>query len=219
MEKYWRIGLVFAVSTIAGLLIYFFPLSFNDTQPYEGTELAGEAPDFQLIDQRGSDIKLSDFRGKAVVLTFMDTKCADTCPLTAFHFRQAYQQLGSDEKEQVVFIGVNVNVDASEVEDVDQITQGWHLDEIANWHFLTGGPDALQSVWQEYGIGVVHSSHDTQSGVLTHTPGTYIIDPSGQKRWYISTPFSAGGNPEFALPLDELLVNHIREILGENNSN
>ena len=210
-----RIGLALSVFVAAGVWLYIFPISFDRVQPYQGTELTGKASDFKLTDQNGSVVKLSDFRGRVVILTFMDTKCADTCPLTAFHFRQAYQQLESSEKEQVVFIGVNVNIDASEVADVYEITQAWRLDEISNWHFLTGSLDVLQPVWQEYGIGVI-SSHDTQTSAMTHTPGTYMIDPTGQKRWYISTPFSAEDNPEFALPLSELLVRHIREILNEN---
>ncbi|HLE90462.1 MAG TPA: SCO family protein, partial [Anaerolineales bacterium] len=179
---------------------------------YEGTELTGEAPDFQLTDQHGSVIQLSDSRGKVIVLTFMDSKCTDTCPLTAFHFRQAYQQLNSDESGQVVFMGVNVNVEANQVADVYQITQAWRLDEIPTWHFLTGSPAELEQVWQNYGIAV-QPSHDSQGEGILHTPGTYIIDPSGQKRWYISTPFSEGENTGFAVPLNELLVNHIREIL------
>lgn len=211
MKKFWRIGLAFAIFVIAGTLLYIFPLPFGGVPPYEGTELTGEAPDFKLTDQHGSVIQLSDFRGKVIVLTFMDSKCVDTCPLTAFHFRQAYQQLNSEESGQIVFLGINVNVEASEVVDVYQITQSWRLDEIPTWHFLTGDPAELEQVWQEYNVAV-----HLQDGGLVHTPGTYIIDLSGQKRWYISTPFSASDNPEFALPLNELLVGHIREILNEN---
>ncbi len=211
----WRIWILLATVVTAGTAVYFFVSSLTAAQPYEGSELAGPAPDFQLTDQHGSRIKLSDFRGKAVVLTFIDTECTDTCPLTAYHFRQAYQQLKANEREQVVFIGINVNLDASEVADVNEITQGWHLDEIPNWHFLTGTSAELEPVWQEYGIGVVHASHDAQGDGLTHTPGTYIIDLSGQKRWYISVPTGTDEDPQFTLPLNELLARHIREILDK----
>jgi cytochrome oxidase Cu insertion factor (SCO1/SenC/PrrC family) len=210
-----RNWIITAAVIIAGTAAYFFVSSLAATQPYKGTELTGAAPGFQLTNQHGSTIKLSDFRGKVVVLTFMDTECTDTCPLTAYHFRQAYQQLEANERERVVFIGVNVNVDAGEVDNVEEITEGWHLDKIPSWQFLTGSSEELEPVWQDYGIGVVHASHDASGGELTHTPGTYIIDLSGQQRWYISVPMSAGENPEFTLPLNELLVRHIRELLNE----
>lgn len=80
--KNWWIGLIVALVVMAGAAIYFF-VSSGNSQSYEGTELSGEAPNFQLTDQNGSPVNLSDFRGNVVVLTFMDSKCQDTCPLTA----------------------------------------------------------------------------------------------------------------------------------------
>ena len=205
--KNWWIGLIVALVIVAGAAIYFFASSGN-TQSYEGTQLSGEAADFQLTDQNGSTINLSDFRGKVVVLTFMDSKCTDTCPLTAAHFRETYRQLTQNEANQLAFLGVNVNVEASSVSDVLETTYAWHLDEVPSWHFLTGSHEVLEPIWKDYGVSVTHS-HDTNS--IMHTPGTYLIDQSGQKRWYISTPFSS--DADLTLPLSELLLKHIREIL------
>ena len=213
--KNWRIWLVCAMIVIAGALVYF-SLSLQDgTETYQGTELDGEAPDFRLTDQNGSLINLSDFRGKVVILTFMDSKCKDTCPLTAAQLRQAYQQLDPIEASQVAFIGVNVNAEANGIADVYEITQTWHLDEVPIWHFLTGNRDDLKHVWQDYDIAV-EPLPDSQNQEILHTPGIYIIDPSGQERWYISTPFSVEGVAERTLPLGNLLVSHIHEILGED---
>jgi protein SCO1 len=207
--KNWRIGFVLALVIVAGATGYFFLSSSDNTQPYEGTELSGESPDFQLTDQNGSLVTLSDFRGKVVVLTFMDSKCQDTCPLTAAQFREVYRQLNQHEAKQVVFLGVNVNVEESAVSDVLETTHAWHLDEIPDWHFLTGSHEVLEPVWKDYGVSATHSP-DRNS--IMHTPGTYLIDQLGQKRWYISTPFFSG-DADLTLPLSELLLKHIREIL------
>src|SRR5207247_863305 len=40
------------------------------------------APDFALTDQDGRSIRLSQFHGKLVLLTFFYTNCTDVCPLT-----------------------------------------------------------------------------------------------------------------------------------------
>ena len=212
MKNKW-IWLIPALVFIAGGVIYFSSATSKNSQPYEGTELSGEAPDFQLADQNNSVVKLSDFRGKVVVLTFMDSKCQNTCPLTAVHFREAYRQLDQNETKQVVFLGVNVNVEESAVADVLETTQAWHLDEIPGWHFLTGSRDVLEPVWKDYGVS---AEHNPDGNSIMHTPGTFLIDPLGQKRWYISTVISGEGNTGLALPLSELLVNHIREILKGN---
>ena len=200
-----HLRLISAVILITGGLVYFYLFQQGRTASYQGTELSGEAPDFQLTDQNGTLISLSDFRGKVVVLTFMDSICEDTCPLTAAQFRQAYRQLDQNEANQVVFMGVNVNSESNAVADVAEITKTWHLEEIPNWHFLTGNREELAAVWKAYDVAVVPT---TDGNEIMHTPGVFLIDPSGQKRWYISTPDSA----DLTLPLSELLLKHVREL-------
>ena len=143
----------------------------------------------------------------------MDSKCQDTCPLTAVHFREAYRQLDQNESKQVVFLGVNVNVEASAVADVSETTRAWHLEEIPSWHFLTGSREELEPVWKDYGVS---AEHNPDGNSMMHTPGTFLIDPLGQKRWYISTPFFGESDTNLTLPLSDLLVSHIREILSES---
>jgi protein SCO1 len=210
--KNWRIWLILALVIIVGAGVYFYSTLLKDTQGYQGTELSGNAPDFQLTDQNGSMTSLSDFRGKVVVLTFMDAKCQDTCPLTAVHFREVSRQLNQNEAKQVVFLGVNVNVEARTVSDMLETTRAWHLDEILNWHLLTGSPDALEPVWKDYGVSATQSQDGNS---IMHTPGTFLIDTTGQKRWYISTPFSGESNSGLTLPLSDLLLKHIHEILQD----
>jgi cytochrome oxidase Cu insertion factor (SCO1/SenC/PrrC family) len=207
--KFGRIWLVLALVIIAGAAVYIFLSSRGNTQTYDGTELSGEAQDFQLTDQNDALVSLSDFRGKVVVLTFMDTKCQDTCPLTAAHFREVYRELKPDEVSQVVFLGVNVNVEESTVEDVSEATHTWRLDEISSWHFLTGTHEVLEPVWKDYGAAAAHS---LDGNSIMHTPGTFLIDQFGQKRWYISTPFSNEA-VDLTLPLSELLLKRIHELL------
>jgi protein SCO1 len=212
MKNKWM-WLISALVLIAGGVVYFSSTISKSSQPYEGAELSGEAPDFQLTDQNNSVVKLSDFRGRVVVLTFMDSKCADTCPLTAVHFREAYRQFDQNETQQVVFLGVNVNVEENAVADILETTRAWRLDEVPDWHFLTGSLEELEPVWKDYGIV---AEHNPDGHSMMHTPGTFLIDPLGQERWYISTPFSGEGVTDMTLPLSELLLKHIREILRES---
>ena len=175
---------------------------------YGGTALDEVAPDFELSDQSGQIISLSDYRGKVVVLTFFDSQCDDVCPLTAYQFVQTYQALG-DYSDSVVFMAVNINLEANTLEDLSAASQHWSLDEIPNWHFLTGQAEELEPVWAAYHIEVVPSEED-----ISHTPGVYIIDPQRQLRWYISTPFVTPGTPAPSRPLHELLLLRIEQSLN-----
>ena len=54
-------------------------------------------PDFTMTSQDGKPLKLSDLRGKVVVLTFIYTRCPlpDFCPLMDRKFSELAQQLGA----------------------------------------------------------------------------------------------------------------------------
>ncbi len=74
----------------------------GDESALAGTRLDGrQAPDFTLIDHRGQTVSLSDFRGKAVALTFIYTHCPDICPLVAENLRIAYELLPADVRDDV----------------------------------------------------------------------------------------------------------------------
>lgn len=178
-------------------------------QTYQGTSLDAPAPDFRLTDQRGDREALSNFRGKVVVLAFLDSRCEDICPLTAKQLLKAHDYLGR-QADSVVFLGVNVNSEARAVADVAAATRKWGLTAIPSWHFLTGTPQALKPVWKAYSI-VVEPSPD-KKGEILHTPGVYLIDPSGRERWYISVPTAESGwrGPALSAILQERIEQILR---------
>lgn len=186
----------------------------DSSKTYQGTELDGIAPDFRLTDQNEALVSLSDYHGKVIVLTFMDSQCKETCPLTAAQLRQAYRELGPDEASRVVFLGVNVNIEANSTADVAKATQEWHLTEIPSWHFLTGSVDELTPPWNSYNIAVAPQ----EQGEIMHTPGVFLIDGSGRKRWYISTLFDPADTSLDTPSLSELLKKYIQELLKKDNS-
>ncbi len=214
LTKNWLITVVGILTTLILLpacSAASSPVAYADV--YGGTQMDGIAPDFRLTNQRGESVSLADFRGKVVALTFMDSHCEDTCPLTAVELRRVSPALG-DDANAVVFIGVNVNVEANSVADVAAATQQWHLDEISTWHFVTGNPTELEALWQSYGIEVLPPVDE--NGDLSHSPGIYLIDSTGQQRWYVSTPFVGPGTPAPSRPLNELLLMRIQQLLSEN---
>jgi protein SCO1/2 len=143
---------------------------------------AGPAPGFTLTDQDGRTLSLSGFRGKAVVLEFMDSRCTDICPLVSREFIDAYHDLGST-KGRVVFVAVNVNQRYNRVADVRAYSRAHELAGIPDWYFLTGPASALQAVCREYDIALTAGVH----GELVHTAAVYFIGPHGAEH-YIAAP-------------------------------
>jgi len=141
------------------------------------------APDFSLMDQSGSTISLSSFRGRAVVLEFTDSHCTDVCPIVSQELVDAYHQLGPAARH-VVFVSVNVNPFHATLADVVAYTQEHQLNTIPSWHYFTGPVNELQVVWQAYGIEVSAASPTAD---VVHSDTMYFIDPLGNER-YIATP-------------------------------
>jgi cytochrome oxidase Cu insertion factor (SCO1/SenC/PrrC family) len=140
---------------------------------------AGPAPGFTLTDQDDRLLSLSGFRGKVIVLEFMDSRCTGICPLVSREFLDAYHDLGRTQS-RVVFAAVNVNQRYNQVADVLAYTRAHELTAIPDWHFLTGPASMLRAVWREYGIAVATAG---PHGELVHTSAVYFIGPGGAERY------------------------------------
>jgi|SRR5579875_1508957 len=141
------------------------------------------APEFTLTDQHAKQVSLEQFRGKAVLLAFMDSRCTEVCPVLAQEFRLAEHDLGA-AAAQVAFVGVNVDPMGESVEAVAHFSRIHGLSSLQNWFFLTGTTSALRAVWKAYGIEVVVPKGATQT---THTDYLYFLDRAGQER-YLASP-------------------------------
>jgi cytochrome oxidase Cu insertion factor (SCO1/SenC/PrrC family) len=144
---------------------------------------ASPAPGFALTDQDGRRLPLSGFRGKVVVLEFMDSRCTDICPLVSREFIDAYNDLGRAAGD-VVFAAVNVNGQYNQVGDVLAYSRAHQLTAIPDWYFFTGPAGTLQAVWRAYDIAVAAAG---TRGALVHTSAIFFIGPHGTER-YIADP-------------------------------
>jgi thioredoxin-dependent peroxiredoxin len=67
-------------------------------------KIGDTAPDFEALSDSGKNIKLSDFRGKRVVLYFYPKDSTPGCTTQACGFRDAYPTV---EKRKAVVLGVS----------------------------------------------------------------------------------------------------------------
>jgi cytochrome oxidase Cu insertion factor (SCO1/SenC/PrrC family) len=106
---------------------------------------ATPAPGSTLTDQNGRVLPLSAFRGKVVVLEFMDPHCTDICPIVSAEFVDAYHDLGR-LAGHVVFAAVNVNQYHTSVADVAAFSREHQLASVPGCHFFTGPMPRLRAV-------------------------------------------------------------------------
>jgi protein SCO1/2 len=145
---------------------------------------ARPAPGFTLVGQDGRTVSLAAFKGRPVVLTFMDPHCTDICPIVSAEFLAAYRDLGPAAAARAVFIAVNVNPYYRTPADVAAFSNEHQLTAIPAWHFLTGSLASLRAVWDSYQIAVQAAG---RAADVVHTSLVYFIDPSGRER-YVAVP-------------------------------
>jgi len=140
-----------------------------------GSSLGGQpAPDIRLVNQFGQRMALSQFRGKVVILAFVDSQCTTVCPLTTVSMVEAKQLLGA-AGSGVQLLGVDANPQATSVPDVMAYSRAHGM--VNQWDFLTGTPPQLRAAWRAYHIEV-----QIQQGMIDHTPALFVIDTHGRER-------------------------------------
>jgi cytochrome oxidase Cu insertion factor (SCO1/SenC/PrrC family) len=148
-----------------------------------GTPLAGKpAPDVRLGNQFGQPMSLSQFRGKVVLLGFVDSQCTTVCPLTTLAMLEAKQLLGA-AGDQVQLLGIDANPDAIAVSDVLGYSRAHNM--VNRWDFLTGTAAQLKATWKAFNI---YARID--SGQVDHTPALYVIDARGREQEVYLTPMA-----------------------------
>ncbi|HTT53559.1 MAG TPA: SCO family protein [Streptosporangiaceae bacterium] len=141
-----------------------------------GTSLPGlAAPGFTLTSQSGTPVSLRQFRGQAVVLAFVDSRCTSVCPLTTVSMTEAVSMLGPAAGRHIQLLGIDANPDATRVADVRGYTAAHQMTR--SWDFLTGSRRQLAAVWRAYHVYVA-ASH----GQIDHEPAVYLIDAQGRER-------------------------------------
>jgi cytochrome oxidase Cu insertion factor (SCO1/SenC/PrrC family) len=161
---------------------------------------ASRAPGFTLTDQQGRTLSLAAFRGKVVVLEFMDPHCTDICPIVSNEFIDAYHDLGP-MAGKVVFAAINVNQYHAAVQDMALYSGEHQLTTIPDWHFLTGPVPQLQTVWRDYNVEVQAPNPKAD---IVHTSAVYFIDPQGREK-YLASPMTDHTKAGTAyLPADQI---------------
>ena len=172
--------LTWVIVVLAIALLVFTGVSlYQDLRPvrFHGTayEPPAPAPEFFLVEHTGQRLRLSDLRGKSVLLFFGYTTCPDVCPLTLANLRRAIDEIGAGpEKVRVVMITVDPDNDTMEALAAYVARFGPGVSG------LTGSPDALDALYGAYGVHV--SPPSDGMGMMAHTPVVFGIDGAGQIR-------------------------------------
>lgn len=107
-----------AIILAIGILGYALALTFDrappsvQVVPQETAQMHGQVPDFTVTDLQGKTVKISDFRGKAVLLNFWASWCAPCVK----EFPELIA-LSNDSKGKIVLLALSADLDEKTVRD------------------------------------------------------------------------------------------------------
>lgn len=135
-----------------------------------------QAPDFQLVDQQARPTRLSQFRGKLLLMAFIYTNCPDVCPLTTASMARVQEGLRQRGwwVRDVMFLSITTDP----VRDTPPVLAAYakkYKADGAGWRFLTGHPAAVAQVLRLYGITVTPKGRFQE-----HALPVFVIDRGGQ---------------------------------------
>jgi protein SCO1 len=138
---------------------------------------AGEAvPDFTLTDQASQPVKLSDFSGKVVVISFMYTRCAlpNYCFRLSNNLARLQKRFHDALGRDLILLSVTFDPAHDQAAQLAEYAKIWHADP-ATWHMLTGPTDQVQAVCREFGVSAY-----PDEGLLIHSLHTAIVGRDGK---------------------------------------
>lgn len=135
-------------------------------------------PDFAMTTQAGKPLKLSDLRGKVVVLTFIFTRCPlpDFCPRMDAKFAELSKMIaavpGRSEKVSLLSVSFDPEHDTPEVLARHA---GFLGAKPPLWQFAVASHEELRKVVEPLGL-MYGPTKDT----IVHTLSTAMIGPDGK---------------------------------------
>jgi len=133
------------------------------------------APEFELIDQDGHPAKLSDWRGRAVLIDFVFTRCSGPCPIQTARLVDVQRRLPAELAPRTHFASITLDPEYDTGERLREYADQ-HRAALANWSFLTGEPAKVQAVLDAYRVGTIRKP----DGSLDHMVATFLIAPDGR---------------------------------------
>jgi len=151
------------------------------------TLLEGElVPSIPMVNEDRREVELTQFRGKAILVTFVDTQCTEDCPIITKLFGRVDHLLS--QNPQVYQRSQPITVSLDPAHDTPPVLRRYGLQYLHgnksgfdHWEFVTLTPDNLHRLATSFGVMYQAS----RGGDIVHTIDVSLIGPNNTliKSW------------------------------------
>lgn len=157
---------------------------YRPTSSYHVPAPGDAVPDFALRNEEGRAIKLSQFRGKELLVTFIYTRCPmpNFCPLVTRNFANIEKQLAGDPKlyAKTHLISISFDPAYDTPERLKLYGEGYIGGDakkaFTHWDFAVAEKPIVAEMAKFFDVGM----SDAGDGTINHTLSTTLIGRDGK---------------------------------------
>jgi protein SCO1 len=145
--------------------------ALRESQAAIGRHLADHA----FLDGNGKPVRLSSYRGKPLLVSFIYTGCFQVCPTSTRSLQESLQTLRKTFRaEHFNVISVGFNQPADSPQAMRAFAAQYGINE-PNWHFLSPPPPTVDALTRDFGFSYLA----TPAG-FDHLLGVTVVDADGR---------------------------------------
>ncbi len=148
-------------------------------------QIGNLVPDFTLVNQDGKRINLKDYRGKALAITFIYSRCPlpEYCILMSKHFSDLANQLNDSElKDKIRLLSVSFDPQTDTPAKLKEYGRGYlgkdSKTDFTVWQLATGTDKEVKTVADFFGLRYEVDAQDKTQ--FAHSLRTIVITPDGK---------------------------------------
>jgi protein SCO1 len=158
------------------------PETFRRVREVEPLQIGDKMPEYHFTNEMGQAVSLSDYKGQAVALTFIFTRCPfpTFCPRMSSNFRETYKHLESMPNAPTNWHLLTITFDPQY--DTPAVLKKYAEKEKADpkrWNFLTGELIDITAIAEQFGLLFWRPEPKDPLGI-SHNLRTVVIDADGK---------------------------------------
>lgn len=149
-------------------------------------QVGREISDFSLVNQDGKPISLKDFRGKALAITFIYSRCPlpEYCILMSKNFSDAANRLQNSPelKDKIRLLSISFDPETDKPQKLKEYGLGYlgknAKPDFTVWQLATGNDAEIKNVANYFGLH--YETDPNNKTVINHSLVTFVIAPDGK---------------------------------------
>lgn len=131
--------------------------------------------DANWTNQKGEEVKLSDYKGRPVLLTMGYASCQNACPRLAADLMAIERALSDDEKKQVLLVFVSIDPEHDTPEKLAAFLKARNVDQ-SRWFGLRGTAESVL----ELSVAIGTRYRKLENNDFAHSNMITLLSPAGE---------------------------------------